>query len=136
MTTLDLVLSEGVAHGMRGIQAGSRSSPCPRRGQEDGRDAVIDGVIADYGELLGSGAARTASSWTGWSSTTARGSEAVRFCGREWAEDTERIDCVNEEIDDLEPLRAFPRLRELSLAMTNPHGTSSTTSRGSGRCAS
>ena len=45
----------------------------------------------------------------------------MRFCDQEWPEDTEVLDCVNEEIEDLEPLRALSGLRELRLSATNPH---------------
>lgn len=47
--------------------------------------------------------------------------KAIRFCGREWSAETDRIDCVNHEVDDLSPLASLTRLRGLSLAVTNPH---------------
>ena len=45
----------------------------------------------------------------------------MRFGGREWPSETEQLDLVNVEIDDLEPLRALPRLRILRVGVTNPH---------------
>ena len=45
----------------------------------------------------------------------------VRFCNDEYSLDTEVIDCINEEVDDLGPLAELRALRELRLEVANPH---------------
>ena len=58
VTTLDAVLSEGVAHGTRRIQGKLKKQTVPAtKNKKKAADALIDGAINDYGELLGSGAA-------------------------------------------------------------------------------
>ncbi|HYH90308.1 MAG TPA: hypothetical protein VEX67_13825 [Solirubrobacteraceae bacterium] len=57
VTTLDAVLSEGVAHGTRRIQGKLKNQTVPAtKNKKKAADALIDGAINDYGELLGSGA--------------------------------------------------------------------------------
>jgi hypothetical protein len=54
VTTLDLVLSEGVAHAMSWLQSHTDQQSVPSSGdKKKAVNAVIDGVIADYGELTG-----------------------------------------------------------------------------------
>ena len=53
VTTLDLVLSEGVAHATSKIQDEASSEPVPPPPDKKiAVNAVIDGAIASYGELL------------------------------------------------------------------------------------
>lgn len=54
VTTLDLVLSEGVAHATSKIQDEASNEPVPAPADKKlAVNAVIDGAIASYGELLG-----------------------------------------------------------------------------------
>lgn len=55
VTTLDAVLSEGVAHGTKRIQGKLKSQTVPAtKNKKKAADALIDGAINDYGEMLGS----------------------------------------------------------------------------------
>lgn len=57
VTTLDAVLSEGVAHGTRRIQGKLKNQAAPAtKDKQKAADAMIDGAINDYGELLGNAA--------------------------------------------------------------------------------
>ncbi|MDP9133410.1 MAG: hypothetical protein M3N56_01120, partial [Actinomycetota bacterium] len=57
VTTLDAVLSEGVAHGTRRIQGKLKNQAAPAtKNKKKAADAMIDGAINDYGELLGNAA--------------------------------------------------------------------------------
>jgi hypothetical protein len=57
VTTLDLSLSEGVAHAMSWLQDHTDQQAVPSSGtRKQKADAVVDGAIADYGELTGNAA--------------------------------------------------------------------------------